>query len=191
MFALGIRKPGVEFKLSQNNIDIQNLMFNVGKCRKKWIQSVLLDEYNTYFNTAIGLEYMSESISDFMVHSEALANVSHYDIGDGSPTISTWIEETIDNTKNWFLIFPNVTKIVSENATNPHVSEKSTIEIPIEKQLNMTSSDQPSAIAIQLFQGCTVSWDAKILRHASSRVSYRNIENGTSGGNCEVRKRNR
>ena len=51
---------------------------------EKWIKSVLLDEYNTYFNTEIGLEYMSDSFSDCMVHSEALANASHYDIGDGS-----------------------------------------------------------------------------------------------------------
>ena len=45
-----------------------------------------------------------------------------------------------------------------------------------------------NATAIQLFQGCTVAWDVRHLRHASSRVIYVDEKQGTSGGNCETRK---
>lgn len=49
--------------------------------------------------------------------------------------------------------------------------------------------DGKKAIAIKLFHGCTISWDASVLRHASSQVSYRMRGGGKSAGNCEIRKK--
>ena len=68
-------------------------------------------------------------------------------------------EETIGNTKNWFLVFPN------------------------------TTLGNNKAVAVKLFHGCTVCWDASKLRHASSVPTYRIKGGGTSSGNCELRKK--
>ena len=85
---------------------------------------------------------MKESLTDFMVHSIGLVNSSHYDYSDETYTITTWIEEIDGITDNWYLVFPNLT------------------------------TDFKNATVIKLFHGCTVCWDASVLRHASSKISY-------------------
>ena len=116
---------------------------------------------NKFFTAQPSLSYMSDSLSDFMVHSTALANSSQYDVYDDRVTVSTWIEETIQNTMNWYFVLPNVT------------------------------TDNNKATVIKLFHGCTICWDASKIRHASSKVQYRLRGGGTSAGNCELRKKNR
>ena len=97
-----------------------------------------------------------------MVQSTSLCNSSHYDVNDDTITITTWVEETIGNTTNWYLVFPNISLNNSSNGT-----------------------------IIQLYHGCTVTWDAAALRHASSRVSYRLRGGGQSSGLCETRRKQR
>ena len=162
MIALGYRseKEG-EFKPSEKNEDIKNTMKIIGSSRNEWFQTNHKEDYDNNFNKDIKLEYMKEALSDFMVHSISLCNSSHYDCNDESITVATWVEETLGNTENWYLVFPNVTK------------------------------DFKKAIVIQLFHGCCISWDAKLLRHASSKPTYRIRGGGTSAGNCELRRRNR
>ena len=98
-----------------------------------------------------------------MVHSIALCNASHYDVDDVTITTSTWVEEVIRNTKNWYLVFPNI------------------------------SIHDSKGVVIKLFHGCTVNWDASKLRHASSKPQYTNEYRlrggGQSAGNCELRKK--
>ena len=178
MYSLGRKSNGEEFVISKNNQDIQKMIFKIGKMRKKWVQKELPNEYENHFKDNIDLSYMSESISDFMVHSEALANASHYDINDSAITISTWIEESIGNTKNWFLVFPNLTtQFRSANDLDDFMNS----------DLGTNNNNIP-ATAIELSQGTTVVWDASRLRHASTRVIYQREESGTSGGNCETKK---
>ena len=162
MIALGYRseKEG-EYKPSEKNEDIKNTMKIIGSSRNEWFQTNHKEDYDNNFNKDIKLEYMKESLSDFMVHSTSLCNSSHYDCNDASITVATWVEETLGNTENWYLVFPNVTK------------------------------DFKKAIVIQLFHGCCISWDAKLLRHASSKPTYRIRGGGTSAGNCELRRKNR
>ena len=161
MFGLGYYNDDKEFFLSKDNHDIKTLMITISQIRNEWVKETFPDEYNTYFSEKLERKEFVNCLSDFMVQSRSLANSSHYDTNDGTITICTWFEETVGNTENWYMVFPNVT----------------------------AGDDRDTAI--QLSQGCTVSWDAARLRHASSRVSYRVRQNGSSGGNCEVQKRNR
>ena len=159
MYSLGKRNSKKEFVISKRNKDIRKLMSKIGNIRKEWVKKELPNEYHVLNDSSRKLDYMSDSLSDFMVHSVALANASHYDVSDISTTICTWVEEDIGNTMNWFLVFPNVT------------------------------FDKMKGIAIQLLHGITISWDAARLRHASSRVEYVDEDNGgNSGGNCETKK---
>ena len=159
MHAMGRCDYGDEYSISSNNIDIQKMISNIGKERKHWFMSTFPDIYQCQFDKDIDVPYMSDSLSDMMVHSISLANASHYDCNDISITISTWVEETINNTENWYLVFPNVT------------------------------IDNVKAVAIKLFHGCTICWDASKLRHASSKPNYRIRGGGTSSGNCQLRKK--
>ena len=189
MIALGRRNKKEEYVLSKNNHEIRNLMSVVGKEREQWFKSKFETEYEEQFSIKENvLPYMSESLTDFMVHSIALVNSSHYDYSDETHTITTWIEEVEGITDNWYLVFPNVT------------------------------TDYKNVLVIQLFHGCTVCWDASILRHASSKINYNNSEdftvsqindtneatfnskdrrgrgrrrrrNGRSAGNCQLRRK--
>ena len=159
MFGLGLKNEEEEFVLSKSNPIIQKLMYKIGKQRKEWFMSSFPDIYNKNFKTENIVPYMHDSLSDTMIHSIGLGNSSHYDINDDSVTVSTWVEETLNNTTNWYLLFPNVT------------------------------TDNVKATAIKLFHGCTICWDASSLRHASSVPSYRIRGGGTSSGNCELRKK--
>ena len=179
MFGFGIYKDDTEFKISERNEDIQEMVFNIAKERKEWMELEFKEDFKSLLNDKIDLSYLNDSISDFMIHSVSLANSSHYDINDGSITTSTWVEETVGNTKNWFLLFPNVVSHVTG------VRDTDTVD----SSNGFLEETNNRATAIQLFDGCTVNWDAARLRHASSQVSYRNRNNGTSGGNCQVKKK--
>ena len=179
MFSLGIYKNETEFKISQRNQDIQNMVHSIAKKRKKWMHCEFNDDFNTIVDGKIDLPYLKDSISDFMVHSISLANSSHYDINDGSITTSTWVEETLGNTKNWFLIFPNI--VCHKNGIRDTES--------VDQSRGFSTDSNYRATAIQLFDACTINWDASRLIHASSQVTYRNRNNGSSGGNCQVRKK--
>ena len=159
MYGLGIKDDNKEFVLSKNNSVIQKMMNEIGTIRKQWFMECFPKYYEKEFINKTELPYMLDSLSDTMVHSISLGNSSHYDINDDSLTISTWTEETIGNTKNWFLVFPN------------------------------TTLGNNKAIAVKLFHGCTICWDASKLRHASSVPAYRIKGGGTSSGNCELRKK--
>ena len=160
MFALGRRNEKQEYSICKRNTNVTDLMASIGKCRKTWFKKRFPEEYKYQFDDEPNLDYCRESLSDFMVHSISLGNSSHYDVNDVSMTTSTWVEESIGNTQNWFLVFPNV------------------------------SVDSERATLIQLFHGCTICWDAYKLRHASSVPSYRLRGGyGTSGGNCELRRK--
>ena len=98
--------------------------------------------YNEKFNGPTTLPYTKDSLSDTMVHSISLTNASHYDFDDISHTCATWIEEFEGITNNWYLVFPNV------------------------------CINGSKGMVIKLFDGCTVNWDASLLRHASSKVNY-------------------
>ena len=150
MIALGRRNKMEEYVLSKNNHEIQNLMSDVGMEREEWFKSEFETEYQEQFTKKENiLPYMSESLTDFMVHSIALVNSSHYDYSDETHTITTWIEEVKGITDNWYLVFPNVT------------------------------TDCKNILVIQLFHGCTICWDASVLRHASSKINYNNSEDLT------------
>ena len=159
MYSLGNKGSNKEFIISKNNIDIQKLIYSIGSRRKLWFKNMFPIDYDNYFSKHINLSYMKSGLSNFMVHSIELANSSHYDVNDQTITVTTWVEESLNNTDNWYLIFPNV------------------------------SCDNKRAIVIQLFHGCTVIWDASLLRHASSKVSYRIRGGGRSSGLCELRKK--
>ena len=160
MVTLGLKNKKDEYVLSKRNTNIQELMSNIGKERQQWFKSKFEEEFKSQFSTECSLPYMNDALSDFMVHSIALVNSSHYDYNDETITITTWIEETIGNTDNWYLVFPNIT------------------------------TDYKNATAIKLFHGCTICWDAANLRHASSKVAYRIRGGGRSAGNCQLRKKN-
>ena len=161
MYSLGKRDEQRQYVTSARNRDIRVMMRQIGLERKQWFEKEYPDEYNKHFSTPNTLQYLRNTLSDFMVHSVELCNSAHYDVNDETITTATWIEETIGNTANWFFIFPNVTR------------------------------DMKKAIVIQLFHGCTVTWDANELKHCSSKVEYRirGGGGGTSAGNCELRRR--
>ena len=103
---------------------------------------------------------MNSNPTDVMIHSVYLCNSSHLDVNDISPTITTWTEDVIGNTKNWNLIFPNVTLSTRR------------------------------ALVINLCHGLTVSWEANNLRHASTKSYQLNHNlNSSSSGNCTVKKK--
>ena len=161
MYVMG-RKDSIDgYKFCENNDDICEMISDVGKKRKEWFLKMFPEDYIDNFKTPVDIKYMNSGLSNLMIHSTELCNASHYDSNDDSVTISTWVEEIHNNTDNWYLVFPNVS---CDNG------KKSTI--------------------IQLFHGCTVLWDARVLRHASSQVIYRiRGGGGRSAGNCELRRK--
>ena len=108
MYSLGSRDKNKEFVVSRDNKDIRDLISIFGKHRKEWFVDEFPDEYEEEFDTEYNLKYMSGTISDFMVHSDSLANASHYDCNDKSITICTWVENFIGNTDNWYFLLPNL-----------------------------------------------------------------------------------
>ena len=163
MFALGLKNDQEEFKICDNNPVLTNQIEVVGSERKVWFKSIFNKDYEDHFSFENKLPYTQNSLSDMMVHSIALCNASHYDVDDVSITTSTWVEEVIGNTKNWYLVFPNV------------------------------SVNGSKGLVIKLFHGCTINWDASKLRHASSKPHYINEcrlrGGGQSAGNCELREK--
>ena len=159
MYALGKKNESKQYTLCVNNPDICEIIKKIVTFRKKWFVKTFPDDHKVYFDQPKSVDYMQDGLSDTMIHSVELCNSSHYDVFDKLITVSTWIEEEPSVTENWFLVFPNVT------------------------------CDGKKAIVIKLFHGCTISWDASLLRHASSQVFYRIRGGGKSAGNCELRKK--
>ena len=81
----------------------------IGSLRKQWFIYNFSDDFETNVNNQIELSYMKDGLSDVMVESVELSNSSHYNVFDDSITVTTWIEEKLNVTDNWFLVFPNVT----------------------------------------------------------------------------------
>lgn len=79
-----------------------------------------------------------DGISGYYLVSENLKNASHYDVYDQSVSISLFIESIPSEAKDWVFILPN---------THFEGSNK--------------------GIAIQLFNGCTISWYGNIIRHCT------------------------
>ena len=161
MFSMGKRSESLEYSISRKNRDIQEMMTSIGYERKKWFQDQFPDDYLEYFNTENQLDYMKTCLSDFMVHSINLRNASHYDVNDATITTTTWVEDEQDSTHNWYFVFPNVTR------------------------------DMKKAIVVKLFHGCTINWNGAVLRHCSSLTTRLRGGDGTSAGNCELRRRRR
>ena len=158
MYSLGRRGKCDEYASSKKNMDVQKQMSVIGQMRKQWYNSVFPKSDSHFITKNKSLPYMTNTLSDFMVHSVALVNSSHYDVNDDTITITTWVEDTDGNTNNWYLVFPSL------------------------------SIDESDGTAIQLHHGCTISWDAAELRHASSRVEYSD-DSSESSGNCDTRKK--
>ena len=162
MYALGYNrraKEGDEYISTQKSEEITNLMREISIKRKLWLQKELLEDYSNNFSTPVGLKKFEFCLSDFMIHSMNLCNPSHYDVNDDSISVCTWIEDEPGTTDNWYLVFPN------------------------------TTLDYKTAVIIKLFHGCTITWDARVLRHASSKtIRLRGGDSNTSG-NCELRKK--
>ena len=160
MYSMGKRSETQEYVVSEKDSNIRSLMTSIGIERRSWFQNEFPKEFEEHFSTENNLDYMKPCLSDFMVHSINLRNASHYDVSDVTITTTTWVEDQIGNTDNWYFLFPNVTR------------------------------DMETAIVIKLFHGCTINWDGAKLRHCSSLTRLRG-GNGTSAGNCELRRRRR
>ena len=158
---MGKRTESLEYAISEKNKELRDMMQSIGIERRKWFEKNFPDDFEKHFNTDNKLQYMKSCLSDFMVHSVNLRNASHFDVNDASITTTTWIEEEIGSTENWFFLFPNVTR------------------------------DMETAIVIKLFHGCTINWDGAILRHCSALPRLRGGNRSTTAGNCELRRRRR
>ena len=162
MFSMGKRSESKEYVISKHNQDVRKLMTEIGNERKLWFMKEFPEEYKEQFSTENNLEYMKSCLSDFMVHSVNLRNASHNDINDATLTSTTWIEDTVGDTENWYFVFPNL------------------------------SRDLKKAIVVKLFDRCTINWDGALVCHASSLTRLRGgAGTSTSAGNCELRRRNR
>ena len=162
MYSLGERDDD-EFSLSSQNSDIQLMMKEIGDKCSTWFRKEFNNEFEAMEQLKEkegSLHYMTNSPTPFMVINRNLANSSHYDKGDNCHTITTWSEETVGNTMNWKFIFPNVTVGYERKAT-----------------------------AICLSDGVTISWDAALLRHGSTRTTEKNAGCGSCFGTAIARKK--
>lgn len=96
-----------------------------------------------------------DGITSSMNLSNGLANASHYDVGDGSVGFSVWVELIRGASTNWFFVMPNVL-VRYEGVTY-------------------------QGLAIQLFSGCTIAWDGRIIRHATTITEFGEPSNSTFG----------
>lgn len=79
-------------------------------------------------------------VSAFMAMTKDYCNASHFDHKDATRTIVIYTDSNQEQCKEWYFLFPNV----------------------------MELSDQSfKAVAIKLFHGCVISFDAKLLRHCT------------------------
>jgi hypothetical protein len=67
-----------------------------------------------------------------------LVNASHLDVNDKSRSVAIWVESVPGSTENWYFILPNV------------------------------SFRGSCGVAIKLFHGCMICWDATALYHCST-----------------------
>lgn len=75
-----------------------------------------------------------------------LVNASHYDINDASYGVSIWSEDNPGVATNWFFLMPNV--------------------------LLRVDAKTYSGLAIKLSHGVIISWDGRVLRHATSEANH-------------------
>ena len=88
--------------------------------------------------------------------SKNLGNSAHYDFRDMSMSVSVWVEERKDTATNWYFIMPNV-------------------------RLN-----GKLGVVIQLFHGCVISWNGRLIKHCTSVTSTGGDNNvyGCMFGSC-------
>ena len=90
-------KSAFEYANTHNNKDISNCVIDIGKKRRTWFQQHLKEDYNNNFIAQNNLWKYRNSLSDFMVHSVALCNASHYDVEDDYITVSSISPSHIPN----------------------------------------------------------------------------------------------
>ena len=75
-----------------------------------------------------------------IMFSRDLANAAHIDFKDNSRSFAIWVEEKPGVAQNWYFVLPDV------------------------------SIDGSKGVLIPLFHGCAISWNGRIIRHATSRT---------------------
>lgn len=93
-----------------------------------------------------------------------LGNSSHYDVHDASQGFSVWTEEIRGLGSNWFFVMPNL-------------------------HGNGPDGKAFYGIAIKLGYGIAISWDGRVIRHATS-ISHPDGPNGMRVGNVGYGGRN-
>ncbi|KAI2497925.1 hypothetical protein MHU86_16581 [Fragilaria crotonensis] len=73
-----------------------------------------------------------------------LSNASHYDVNDASSSFAIWTEDSPGTTNNWYLVLPNV------------FGKKT------------RTGRTYNGVAIKLTHGTLISWDGRLIRHATS-----------------------
>lgn len=151
MFALG-KRPGLDLEYAPTRAQatkialLEALPF-VRTCLQKYFSQALREmcEYEQKLNIIPckcmgGLE---QGITSRMIISKDLGNSCHFDVNDGSTSISIWVEIIPHQTTNCWLMFPNVTFIDQKDGLQ-------------------------KAIMIKLFHGVGIAWDGTILKHNTS-----------------------
>ena len=89
-----------------------------------------------------------------------LANSSHYDSNDASVGFTIWTEDVPGGTKNWYFVLPNVYG-----------------KWPLGMRAGKKSLTY-QGVAIKLTHGTMISWDGRVIRHATSVVDEARVDNG-------------
>lgn len=89
-----------------------------------------------------------KGISGYFLVSKDLKNASHYDL-DAGMSVTIFVEKEPGMAKDWLFVLPNVVQ-----------------------------THKPStSFAIQLFHGCSISWDGRVIRHCTA---YTDVGKGNS-----------
>jgi hypothetical protein len=99
-------------------------------------------------------------VSHSMDISVDLANSSHYDSNDASLGFTIWTEDVPGSTKNWYFVLPNVYG-----------------KWPLGMRAGKKSLTY-QGVAIKLTHGTMISWDGRVIRHATSVVDEAEVDNG-------------
>ena len=146
MYAFGYRNDSQGDYVSMRDLSKDGMTYTYNTVARKLLDKYFMDEVKDIIaadrkQDVIPTESMggTEGLSAYCLVSRDLVNAAHYDL-DTSFGISIFNERIPGRAKNWYFILPN---------TIVH------------------GGNHDKAIIIKLFDGCTLSWDGRVIFHCT------------------------
>ena len=166
MHALGVRDKfnNVHYVNNKKSPNIKQYMKRLSKWTVRYMNQVCPEVLSDIQKAESNgqkfepIEFMmgADGPGSSIMISRNLQNASHYDVNDNSMSFGVWAEKDPNKAKNWYFVCPNV------------------------------CIGRYRGLVIQLFHGCGIVWDGRVIRHCTSKtdVGDGNDVYGCMFGSC-------